>query len=222
VSSRGGASSASSCGSSSSSSSSSRSAISRAAGAAKRRSCTNDTAGRLLGASSLGSRTVRYEVRVSDGSRFKHEQDEELKVRGTLHQFSMVYKVKAIRPLSVEESDEFDAIAEVDWLAGPRPPYALRHTYATFSIAAGVSLFALARRMGTSVQQIDKTLRAPAPRCRRVRARATGRVRRSEAVRRRSRHAVNRPARQPFGNARRRLHAEPRLPPPRFEPPASA
>jgi integrase len=38
-----------------------------------------------------------------------------------------------------------------------RPPYALRHTYATFSIAAGVSLFALARRMGTSVQQIDKT-----------------------------------------------------------------
>jgi hypothetical protein len=46
---------------------------------------------------------VRYEVRVSDGSRFKLEQD------------------------------------------------------ATFSIAAGVSLFALARRMGTSVQQIDKT-----------------------------------------------------------------
>jgi integrase len=38
-----------------------------------------------------------------------------------------------------------------------RPPYALRHTYASFSIAAGVSLFALARQMGTSVQQIDKT-----------------------------------------------------------------
>jgi hypothetical protein len=38
-----------------------------------------------------------------------------------------------------------------------RPPYALRHTYASFSIAAGASLFALARRMGTSVQQIDKT-----------------------------------------------------------------
>jgi hypothetical protein len=32
-----------------------------------------------------------------------------------------------------------------------------RHTYASFSIAAGVSLFALARRMGTSVQRIDKT-----------------------------------------------------------------
>jgi hypothetical protein len=31
----------------------------------------------------------------------------------------MVYKVKAIRPLSVEESDEFDGIAEVDWLTGP-------------------------------------------------------------------------------------------------------
>jgi integrase len=38
-----------------------------------------------------------------------------------------------------------------------RSPYALRHTYATFSIAAGVSLFALARRMGTSTSQIDRT-----------------------------------------------------------------
>jgi integrase len=38
-----------------------------------------------------------------------------------------------------------------------RSPYALRHTYATFSIAAGVSLFALARRMGTSTGQIDRT-----------------------------------------------------------------
>jgi integrase len=38
-----------------------------------------------------------------------------------------------------------------------RPPYAMRHTYATFSIAAEVALFTLARRMGTSVEQIDKT-----------------------------------------------------------------
>ena len=38
-----------------------------------------------------------------------------------------------------------------------RPPNSLRHTYATFSIAAGVSLFAVARRMGTSVEQIDRT-----------------------------------------------------------------
>ncbi len=38
-----------------------------------------------------------------------------------------------------------------------RSPYAMRHTYASFSIAAGVSLFALARRMGTSVEQIDRT-----------------------------------------------------------------
>jgi hypothetical protein len=35
--------------------------------------------------------------------------------------------------------------------------YALRHTYATFAIAAGVSLFELARFMGTSVEQIDRT-----------------------------------------------------------------
>ncbi len=38
-----------------------------------------------------------------------------------------------------------------------RSPYALRHTYAAFSIAAGVSLFYLARFMGTSVEQIDRT-----------------------------------------------------------------
>jgi integrase len=38
-----------------------------------------------------------------------------------------------------------------------RGPYALRHTYASFSIAAGVSLFELARFMGTSVEQIDRT-----------------------------------------------------------------
>jgi integrase len=38
-----------------------------------------------------------------------------------------------------------------------RSPYALRHTFATFGIAAGISLFELARFMGTSVEQIDRT-----------------------------------------------------------------
>ena len=38
-----------------------------------------------------------------------------------------------------------------------RGPYALRHTYAAVSIAAGVSLYELARFMGTSVEQIDRT-----------------------------------------------------------------
>ena len=38
-----------------------------------------------------------------------------------------------------------------------RPPYALRHSFAAFSIAAGVSLYELARFMGTSVDQIDRT-----------------------------------------------------------------
>jgi integrase len=36
-------------------------------------------------------------------------------------------------------------------------PYALRHTYASFAIAAGIPLFELARFMGTSVEQIDRT-----------------------------------------------------------------
>ncbi len=38
-----------------------------------------------------------------------------------------------------------------------RTPYALRHTYASLSIAAGVSLFELSRFMGTSPQMLDKT-----------------------------------------------------------------
>jgi len=38
-----------------------------------------------------------------------------------------------------------------------RTPYSLRHTYATFALAAGVGLFDLSRLMGTSLSQIDKT-----------------------------------------------------------------
>ena len=44
-----------------------------------------------------------------------------------------------------------------------RSVYALRHTYASLSIAAGVSLFALGRRMGTSHEMIDKTYGHLAP-----------------------------------------------------------
>ena len=33
----------------------------------------------------------------------------------------------------------------------------MRHTFASFAIAAGVSLFYLARLMGSSVEQIDRT-----------------------------------------------------------------
>ena len=38
-----------------------------------------------------------------------------------------------------------------------RSPYALRHTYATWAIAAGIPTFSIAKRMGTSVEQIEKT-----------------------------------------------------------------
>ena len=38
-----------------------------------------------------------------------------------------------------------------------RGPFALRHTFATEALAAGVSTFDLARRMGTSVAMIDRT-----------------------------------------------------------------
>lgn len=38
-----------------------------------------------------------------------------------------------------------------------RGPYALRHTYAAFALRAGLPTFTVARRMGTSVEMIDKT-----------------------------------------------------------------
>jgi integrase len=38
-----------------------------------------------------------------------------------------------------------------------RSPYALRNTFASWAIAAGIGLFELSRLMGTSVEQIDKT-----------------------------------------------------------------
>jgi integrase len=36
-------------------------------------------------------------------------------------------------------------------------PYAMRHTYAAWSLAAGIGIFSLARRMGTSVEMINAT-----------------------------------------------------------------
>jgi len=41
--------------------------------------------------------------------------------------------------------------------------YDCRHTYATMSLAAGVSLFSLSRRMGTSLEMIDRTYGHLAP-----------------------------------------------------------
>jgi integrase len=38
-----------------------------------------------------------------------------------------------------------------------RGPYQLRHTFATEALAAGVSIFELARLMGCSVKVIDDT-----------------------------------------------------------------
>ena len=38
-----------------------------------------------------------------------------------------------------------------------RGPYQLRHTFATEALAAGISIFELARVMGTSVKMIDRS-----------------------------------------------------------------
>jgi hypothetical protein len=67
---------------------------------------------------------VRYEVHVpahgeAEASRFELEQDEPLKEGDPIRQFSMVYRVTRVQPLDPSESDEFDAIVEADWVAGP-------------------------------------------------------------------------------------------------------
>jgi integrase len=57
--------------------------------------------------------------------------------------------------------DEWKPAMRAWLLADPgrveRRPYDLRHTYASFQIAAGVTTFYLARFMGTSLAQIDRT-----------------------------------------------------------------
>ena len=61
--------------------------------------------------------------------------------------------------------------------------YDLRHTYATWSLAAGVDLFTLSRRMGTSLAMIDATYGHLAPDVReRLLLDAYDRKRRSEAL----------------------------------------
>jgi hypothetical protein len=42
-------------------------------------------------------------------------------------------------------------------LRSARTPYALRHTFASFAIVAGLPTFEIARMMGTSIEQIEKT-----------------------------------------------------------------
>jgi len=63
---------------------------------------------------------MRYDVHVADGSRFELERDDDdpLVEGDFLRQFTMIYRVKRIIP--TDPTDEnFDAVAEVDWAAGP-------------------------------------------------------------------------------------------------------
>ena len=65
-------------------------------------------------------------------------------------------QVKQGRSRVTQRAHEWTSAVKAARLAH-RSPYALRHTFATFGIAAGVSLFELVRFMGTSVEQIDRT-----------------------------------------------------------------
>ena len=60
---------------------------------------------------------MRYDVRVLDrGGRFDldHEQDEPLTVGEHITLQGMSYQVVNVQPLAAAESDEFDAILEVN------------------------------------------------------------------------------------------------------------
>jgi integrase len=57
-----------------------------------------------------------------------------------------------------------------------RGPYHLRHTFATEALAAGVSIFELARLLGASVKVIDRNVWAPCARLGGPSARSSGRA----------------------------------------------
>ena len=52
--------------------------------------------------------------------------------------------------------DDWNAAVKAAGL-GHRTPYAMRHTFASFAIAAGIPTFEIARMMGSSVAMIEKT-----------------------------------------------------------------
>jgi integrase len=56
-----------------------------------------------------------------------------------------------------------EELLALEWRDIDRKASDLRHTYATMSLAAGVSLFALSRHMGTSLEMIDQTYGHLAP-----------------------------------------------------------
>lgn len=59
---------------------------------------------------------MRYEaIQPATGSRFELERDEPLNEGDILKQLSMVYKVRRVLP----GNEEFDAVIEVEWQAGP-------------------------------------------------------------------------------------------------------
>jgi integrase len=81
-----------------------------------------------------------------------------------LHNFRARYWQPAVIAAGFAEPDEVVRGGKtLTVMKATRTPYALRHTYAAFSLAAGVNLFTLARRMGTSVKMIDDTYGHLAP-----------------------------------------------------------
>ena len=52
-------------------------------------------------------------------TRLEHDTAKELKPSHYIDADGMTYQVVSVRPLGPEESDDFDAIVEVNWCAGP-------------------------------------------------------------------------------------------------------
>ena len=101
------------------------------------------------------ARPVIEIARLTGGQHFRAESDATLR--------EVYRRIDALEksPLEVRDTitDQARTNTKVTIAAGidHRGTYACRHTFAAWSIAAGVQLFYLSRIMGTSVTQIDKT-----------------------------------------------------------------
>lgn len=134
--------------------------------------------GELLGLTwrsvDLDARTVRVEQSLDGGGRVQRT----LKTRGSRRAVPLrrrlAEQLEAARPRDAHEfvirsrsggPADLRNLRRRAWrpalvaagIEHPHRIYDLRHTYATWALAAGVSTFQLARRMGTSIDMIDLT-----------------------------------------------------------------
>jgi hypothetical protein len=71
---------------------------------------------------------MRYDVYIAahhggQPTRLEHDTDEDLQPSHYIDADGITYQVVSVRPLSPDENDDFDAIVEANWCAGPTQAY---------------------------------------------------------------------------------------------------